>query len=150
MKKIILYFIALLVFAFCIPAIQAKAVTIPDGSSNIQPYTEGLIYSYYINVSNNNGSLNVNAKTSSNAVMKSIGLKNIKVEYSSDGINWATEKPLSDMLNSSSSEHRLNNYTVSVNGGYYYRISCIHYAKEKGLFGASQSEPNTSNSVWIS
>ena len=47
-------------------------------------------------------------------------------------------------------------YTVSkknlgtVPSGYYYRITCKHYAKENGVFGSSESISNTSNSVYIS
>ena len=91
----------------------------------------------------------MNGKTSSNDIMKSIGYTEIKIQYSSDGSNWHTEKQLSDLLKSSTSEYILSNYSASVQGGYFYRVTCKHYAKESGLFGNSQSISNTSNSVWI-
>lgn len=85
----------------------------------------------------------------SNNSMKSIGYKDISIEYSSDNVHWTEEKSIGDLLKSNSSSYYLNNYSVSVNGGYYYRVSLTHYAKESGLFGSSQSVPNTSESVWI-
>ncbi len=43
-----------------------------------------------------------------------------------------------------------NNLTLaSVTSGYYYRVTCSHYAKEKGLFGDSEKDDNTSNSVYV-
>lgn len=46
-----------------------------------------------------------------------------------------------------SSHNMLENYNTNIS--YYYRVSCTHYAKEKGLFGKSQSEDNVSDSVWV-
>lgn len=150
MNKILLSFGVVGVLAYCVPAMPTNAISILNsGNSIVQPYTEGLICSYELTISKYNSKLCLNVKTSSNDIMKSIGITNIKVQYSSDGVNWATEKTLSDMLKSSASEYLLNNYSVSIKGGYYYRISCTHYAKEKGLFGSSQSVENTSKSVWI-
>ena len=88
-------------------------------------------------------------KTQSNDSMKSIGFKNISIEYSSDGTNWREEKPIDDLLKSDSISYYLNSYSVSVKGGYYYRVKLNHYAKESGWFGSSQSVENTSNSIWI-
>lgn len=87
--------------------------------------------------------------TVSNSSMKSIGYTDISIEYSSDNVNWDEEKPLDNLLKSDSSSYYLNNYSVSVKGGYYYRVSLNHYAEKGGLFGSSQSVSNTSNSVWI-
>lgn len=153
MNKAILAVSVVGVLTYCVPTIQAGAVCTGNQptaySDDVQPRTAGLICSYNLAVSNSNGMLRMNVRTSSNDIMKSIGISNIKVQYSSDGINWSTEKTLSDMLKSSSSEYILNNYDISVKGGYYYRVTCNHYAKESGLFGSSQSLSNTSNSVWI-
>ena len=150
MNKILLSFGVAGVLAYCVPATSTNAISIPNyDNSTVQPYAAGLICSYDLSISNDSGSLCMNVKTSSNSIMKSIGITNVKIQYSSDGANWSTEKPLSDMLNTSSSGYLLNNHTISVNGGYYYRVTCTHYAKESGLFGSSQSVSNTSNSVWI-
>lgn len=81
--------------------------------------------------------------------MSKIGFKDIIVQRSSDNINWEDEVDVGDKLTTSASIYSLANYSVSVTGGYYYRVKCTHYAKEKGLLGGSQSVENTSNSVWV-
>ena len=140
------------VLIYSIPVMSAKAFTYENATvcnSEIQLYTEGLIYQYFISASSSNNKLVINGYTRSNESMKSIGIKDIVIQYSSDNKNWSKEKSLNDMLSSDSVNYHLNDYSVSVKGGYYYRISCTHYAKEKGLFGSSQSVENTSNSIWI-
>lgn len=150
-KKILTLGIA--AFILCgIPTMSANAAAVPDTqavSAEVQPKAKGLISTYRISVSHSGKTLYINGTTLSDSSMKSIGYKNVSVEYSSDGVKWYTEKSIGDLLKSDSLSYYLNNYTVLVQGGYYYRVSCTHYAKEKGLFGSSQSVDNTSNSVWI-
>lgn len=150
MNKILLSFGVAGVLAYCVPATSTNAISITNvGNSTVQPYAAGLISKYSISVSASNGKLCLNGYTVSSSQMKSIGFTDIKVQRSSDGVNWTKEKSLSDMLASSSNNKYINDYITSVHGGYYYRISCTHYAKESGLFGSSQSVSDTSNSVWI-
>ena len=112
--------------------------------------TVGLISKCSLSIVDSNKAIKLLGKTESNTVMKSIGYKDISIERSSDNIHWSEEKPIDDLLKSDSSSYYLNNYSVSVKGGYYYRVTLTHYAKESGLFGSSQSVSNTSNSVWVS
>lgn len=152
MKKTFLALGVAGVLTYSIPAMPVKAANncgTSTYSSEVQPYTAGLISRYKLSVTTSNGNLYLNGYTLSNSKMKSIGFKNIVIQRSSDGVNWVKEKNLSDILKSDY-EYYLDNYSVTVNGGYYYRVTCTHYAKESGLFGSSQSVDNTSNSVWIS
>lgn len=152
MNKALMIFGVAGILTYSIPTMPTKAIDINSQSTytdDVQPRTAGLIYRYDLSISTSDGNLIMNGKTSSNDTMKSIGYTEIKVQYSSDGSNWHTEENLSDLLKSSTSEYILSNYSVSVQGGYYYRVTCKHYAKESGLFGSSQSISNTSNSVWI-
>lgn len=140
------------ILMYSVPAMPVKAVSnisIQTFSTESSARTEGLIRKYSLSVSSSGKTLYINGSTASNNSMKSIGYKNVSVEYSSNGVKWYTEKSIGDLLKSDSLSYYLNNYAVSVKGGYYYRVSCTHYAKEKGLFGSSQSVDNTSNSVWI-
>lgn len=133
-------------------AIPANAVSYDDTTAytdEVEPRAEELISLYYLSVSKNNNSLSINAKIKCRTTMKSVGLKDIQIQRSSDNKNWSTEKSLDDMLVSSTDNYSISNYNVSVQGGYYYRVKCTHYAKEDKLFGSSQSKSNTSNSVWI-
>lgn len=81
--------------------------------------------------------------------MQTLGYTDITIEYSSDGNNWYQEKYVGNLLISDSSTYYLNNFAVTVKGGYYYRIRLNHYAEESGLFGSSQTIANISNTVWI-
>ncbi len=140
------------VLTYSVPTMPVKAISNSNTqtvSDSNQIKTAGLISRSYITVSTSSNKLCLNGTTQSNVNMKSIGFKEISIQYSSDGKNWYEEKSIDDILESSSSECSFNNYSISVNGGYYYRVSLTHYAKESGLFGSSQSVDNTSNSVWI-
>ncbi len=139
------------VLTYSIPTMPAKAFSNPNMqsvSTEEQERTAGLISNYNLYVSADNGAIILGGITRASISMKSIGYKDISIEYSSDNVNWKKEKSVDDLLKSGSSYY-LDNYSVSVKGGYYYRVSLNHYAKESGLFGSSQSVPNISNSIWI-
>ncbi len=153
MKKFFLSLSFAIIFAIGISAMPVQAVdnnnvTICDEHSDLLK-TVGLIKWYSLDVSTSEKILYINGATLSNSVLGEIGFKNVKVYYSSDGDSWYEEENIGDLLKSNSSNYHLNNYTVSVNGGYYYRVTCTHYAKESGWFGKSQSEDNISNIVWV-
>ena len=140
------------ILLYSVPPMPAKAISYTYTqavSTENQIRTAGLISSYYLNISKGDNCIYINGKTQGTDSMKSIGFKNISIEYSSDEVNWKEEKSLDNLLKSNSSSYYLNNYSVSVKGGYYYRVTLTHYAKESGLFGSSQSVENHSNSVWI-
>ena len=140
------------ILTYSVPTMPVKAISdirTQSVSENNQVRTAGLISNVELSISSSNKKIYINGTTASNTSMKSIGYKDIFVEYSSNGINWHKEKDLDDLLKSDSSSYYLNNYDVSVKGGYYYRVSLTHYAKESGWFGSSQSVENTSNSVWV-
>ena len=140
------------VLTYNVPVMSAKAISIPKNQTyteEIQPRTVGLISRYSLKASNSGGKLCLNGYTVSNATMQSIGYKNIVIEYSTDNSHWYVENDDIDDILKSGMSYYLNNYTFDVVGGYYYRVTCTHYAKESGLFGSSQSLSNTSNSVWI-
>ena len=141
------------ILIYSVPTMPVKAVSnthTQSVSENNQVRTAGLISRTYLEISSSNKNIYINGATEAQKDMKSIGYKDINIEYSSDGINWYTEKYIDKLLKSDGSSYYLNNYAVSVNGGYYYRVSLTHYAKESGWFGSSQSVENTSNSVWVS
>ncbi|MBE6842004.1 MAG: hypothetical protein E7510_04135 [Ruminococcus sp.] len=111
--------------------------------------TVGLITLHSLSVQCVNHELAITSRTISNAEMKKIGLKNIIIQQSSNNSTWSEYVTLDDML-VNDTKHELYNYTVDVTPGYYYRVKCDHYAKEKGLFFPDEeSISNTSNSVYI-
>lgn len=140
------------ILMYSVPTMPVKAISNQRTQQNLetnQTRTAGLISSYYLSISSGIKTLYINGETEASGNMKSIGYKDISIEYSSDGVNWKKEKPIDDLLKSDSSSYYLNSYAVSVKGGYYYRVSLTHYAKESGWFSSSQSVENISNSVWV-
>lgn len=151
MNKKALVFGVVGVLLYSVPSMPVKAISntyTQTVSTENQIRTAGLISNISLSITSGNKKIYLNGKTLSNNSMKSIGYKDISIEYSSDNVNWSEEKPIDDLLKSDSSNYYLNNYSVSVKGGYYYRVKLKHYAKVS-TFGSSQTVENTSNSVWI-
>ena len=141
----------ILIFCGVFPVQQTKASAIdeiPPCSDDELIDATGLIYQYHGSVTASGGNVAFTAWTSSRNVMSYIGFTNISVQRSSNGTTWTEEKTVSDILKANSSSHSLSNYPITVDGGYYYRIVCDHYADNGS--GTTQSVPHTTNSVWIS
>lgn len=127
--------------------VQAEEIEEPC-METVVPASEGLIYEYSLYVSDYNGSLCVIAKTKAPYKMEEIGIKDLTVQYSYDGSKWYDEWNAGDFLSYNAVNHNLSNYIISLEqSGCYYRVTCKHYAKES--FWKTQSDSNTSNSVWI-
>jgi hypothetical protein len=133
---------------------QASYVTdikVDETATNEMLCSAGLIFSYSLSCSSGTKTVYITAKTTGNEIMSKIGFKNIKIQRSSDGSNWTTEKTVSNQLADGKSTYSLERYAVTVNGGYYYRVVLDHYAKENTwLFPDEQSLTNTSSKVWVS
>ncbi len=143
---------------FCGMPVQVQASDI-NADSNVceqctaetaVPYADWLITTHTLSCSGSIKAVKITSKTYASSTMAKIGFKDIVIQRSSDEVNWSDEVDVGDMLKSSASTYSLANYSVPVEGGYYYRVSLTHYAKERGLFGKSQSVENVSNSVWVS
>lgn len=107
----------------------------------------GLITYAHLYISKEGTTLYITAETVSNSTMKSIGFKDIVVEYSTNNSDWDTYTNIGDVLNSSTNSCYMDDYSVPITNGYYYRVTLTHYAKETGWFGSSQSVSNISNVV---
>lgn len=153
MKKVILVLCAAMIFLANSTVIPANADYIPVNAvalSDAEIQATGLIFSYNLEVSNSDGQLCINGSTKAMTAMQSIGFKNIKIEQSSDNRTWKPyDYPIDDVLATEAYNCYITNKKISITKGYYYRVTCTHYAKATGLFGKSQSVSNTSNSVWI-
>lgn len=111
----------------------------------------GLIATYTLSCSAGNKTIYISCKENGTEKLAKIGLKNIKIQRSSDKINWTTEKTPSNQINEDAYSHCLDKYAVTVKGGYYYRVVADHYAKEDTWwFPDEQTIGDTSNVVWIS
>ncbi len=110
----------------------------------------GLIDLYSLGCSGDVQTIYITASTNGNEKMSEIGLKNIRIEKSSDEINWTTERTLSDMILENESVYNISKQGFSVEGDCYYRVTLEHYAKEDTRwFPKEQTVTNTSFSVYI-
>lgn len=116
---------------------------------NAVPYAAGLITNYALYCSSAKKAVKITGKTSASTTMAEVGFKNIVVQRSSDNENWTDEVDVGKIVEKSSTIGYLSDYTVAVEGGYYYRVKCNHYAKAYGLFGGSQSVENYTDGVWV-
>lgn len=107
---------------------------------------EKLIMYCSVSCSDTSGKLVVSGKTQGTERLDEIGICDITVMRSSDGKNWSTELKLGDITEEDSLLCVLDRYEVAVTGGFYYKVSCSHYAKKNSF---SQSIENTSAYVWI-
>lgn len=111
----------------------------------------GLIGTFSLSCSSGSKKIYINSSTSGNKKLAKIGVRNIKVQRSSDKKSWTTEKTPSDQINEDAPSHHLSDYSVTVKGGYYYRVVLEHYAKEDTWwFPDEEIISQTSNSVWVS
>ncbi len=106
---------------------------------------------YSLRISSGTNKVYISATTDGYDTMAKIGFKDIVIQRSSNGTSgWTDAVSLSDQLVTDSLYHYLDQYVVSVSGGYYYRVVLTHYAKEQGwFFPSSQSITNYSNVVWV-
>ncbi len=118
-------------------------------SESAEPFAAGLITDYALSCSGSAKKVCITARTKASETMAEVGFTNIVVQRSSDKNNWTTEVTVRNNIKENTASCYLNNYAVSVKGGYYYRVKCTHYAKENGWFADTQSIENTSSYVWI-
>ena len=126
---------------------MAAEEPIPKISEQIPEKTAGLITEKRLSISKQGSVLYIYGITKSDLTMKTIGFNSIVIEYSSDASNWYNYDTLSNIYNHDTSVCEINGLSQNVVNGYYYRVRLNHYAKEYGLFGNSQTEPNVSNVV---
>lgn len=131
--------------------LTVSASGLNEPNQNYSIYTAGLISFEILSISNNSNNITLTAQTVCTDEMKYVGLKDVVIEQSSDGVNWRKYKSIGDLLSENSTKYIANKLTLAtVTSGYYYRVTCSHYAKEKGLFGSSEKDDNISNSIYIS
>ena len=75
------------------------------------------------------GKVKINAKTQAVSNMKEIGFVDMKIQRSSDGDNWTDESVIGDNIVKNKKFYSLSGFTADIEGGYYYRVTCTHYAK---------------------
>jgi hypothetical protein len=133
--------------------VQMKAASVDNSVYEQYENAIGLIEKCSLRCSSDErGYLDITAKTQVSGKMKEVGLKNIVVQFSSDGVNWYDEYTYGDHTGNDTKYHNLNGLRLKVRGGYYYRISCVHFANGS-VYGddtvRTQTAVNTSSAVWV-
>lgn len=133
-------------------AAEIETAVVPTtASEEVQPLAAGLISVASLSCTKGTKTVYITATTTGNEEMSKIGFIDIKIQRSSDLTNWTTEKTVSDKIKEDATTYSLDKYAVTVQGGYYYRVTLTHYAKEQTwFFPDDQSVTNTSSYVWIS
>lgn len=94
----------------------------------------GLISSYYLLCVGGAKRITFCARTIGTEELAEIGIIDIDVQRSDDGVNgWTSYTSVPDLISTNATYNYVENYVVPVEPG-YYRIMLTHYAKEKGWF----------------
>lgn len=133
--------------------VQMNAVSVDNSYYEQYQKAIGLIEKCSVRCSSSaKGVLEITAKTQVSGKMNEVGFRNIVVQRSSDGRNWQDEVTVGDKTAKNTKYYNLDGYTVNVQGGYYYRAVCVHYANG-ALRGKSetytQTAENISSEVWV-
>ncbi|WP_303838090.1 hypothetical protein [Ruminococcus flavefaciens] len=133
--------------------VQMNAVSVDNSYYEQYQKAIGLIEKCSVRCSSSaKGVLEITAKTQVSGKMNEVGFRNIVVQRSSDGRNWHDEVTVGDKTAKNTKYYNLDGYTVNVQGGYYYRAVCVHYANG-ALRGKSetytQTAENISSEVWV-
>ncbi|MDD6083307.1 MAG: hypothetical protein PUB89_10800 [Oscillospiraceae bacterium] len=113
-------------------------------------YSVGLISNCSVSISVSGTDLYLSGFTYCTDTMKKVGITDIKIQRSTNNSSWSDYSPADDLIRENSTCYDESSVKIgSIVKGYYYRITCKHYAKEYGLFGKSESISNTSNSVYV-
>lgn len=107
---------------------------------------EKLIMYCSVSCSDTPGKLMISGKTQGTERLDEIGICDITVLRSSDGKNWISEFRIDNITKEDSPLCVLDRYEVTVTGGFYYKVSCSHYAKKNSF---SQNIENSSAYVWV-
>lgn len=127
-----------------------QAVVTAASSEEVMPLAAGLISSHSLICAAGTKTVYITATTTGSEEMSKIGFIDITIQRSSDLTNWTTEKTLSDKIKENATTYSLDKYAVSVQGGYYYRVTLTHYAKEQTwFFPDEQSVTSTSAYLWV-
>lgn len=161
MKKIISLFLVFCLAFGTIPLVLAEekpndfgpvssSDTYAEGLYNteIQPLATGLIQkgdlSIYLEA---NRTIRIVTKTTCTDFMDKVGFKDITLQRS-DGSSWTNVSVWSTYREND--QTYLYDHRVTVEGGYYYRVTLKHYA-EKGwwIFADTQEMYNETSALWV-
>jgi hypothetical protein len=156
MKKIFWGSLIAMVMIFNMSAFAISATTITYdavGQNNLEESETrayGLLGTSSLGFTVSGRKMSISGHTSATDVMAQVGVKNLKVQRSSNGTSgWTTEENLGNFLRDDAATHLLST-SYNVVGGYYYRLYATHYAKDYSWpFPKTESSDNWTNATYI-
>ena len=123
----------------CLLVVFASLATIPAYAQEQSTRASAYLSSYraYCTL-NSSTSITVFYQVVGTGIMDEIGAKKVKVQYSSDQVNWTTAKTFyqssySDMTDTNTGSHT-HTLTCTVPSGKYYRAYVEFYSEKDGGF----------------
>lgn len=147
------FILAAAVFAAPLPMLQAGNVHAGTVTEEDEKASVGLIEKCTLSCYSRNGTIFITFKTQLSGVMDEAGCINIVVQRSSDMKEWEDEFTIDDMITENTRHFAVSGHQEKVDGDFYYRVVCEHYAKGvpfNGTLTLVQTAENTSNVVRIS
>lgn len=115
-------------------------------NNSVQLYASGLISGYSLGINYNGSKLIVVGKTLGIVDVVKCGFKKVVIQRrASSTASWSDYLTYENLYSDSNMYVLSKNITVP--SGYYYRVTCKHYAKKNIL--STQTINNTSNIVYI-
>lgn len=131
-------------------AIETDTANTLSDENAVSVYAAGLISICTLSCEGGSKTVYINAAVYGTDTMSKIGFKNIRIQKLSNN-KWETEKTIPDQISGNSTCKLLSRYSVSVEGGNYYRVVIDNYAKENTWwFPDTQTVESISNTIWIS
>ena len=123
----------------CLLLVFASLATIPAYAQENSARASDYISSYRAYCTKNSStSLSVSFDIIGTRTMDKIGATTVKVQYSSDQVNWTTQKTFTSSTNSSMMDTNTGAHgtvlTCTVPSGKYYRAKVTFYAEKDGGF----------------
>lgn len=112
----------------------------------------GLIIKCSLSCSPTEGGISLTAKTQATGSISKVGILGVEIQRSDDCQNWTTVKNLGDLSAENTTKYIADGLTAEVSGGYYYRVTCTHFATGyvfRSSEEVTQKAVNTSRPVWI-
>lgn len=149
MKKALALMLSL-IFAFSVFLPSEMHVSADSSAENYDDNTDfiHLLSSYYLSLSSSSNKIYLTGSVSAYNVMNEIGFIDFEVQrsYSSAGSWSTTYYSISNQLAYNKKQKALDNYSLPVLGGYYYRVCFNAYAK---LNSDTETWWYESPAVWV-
>ncbi|MBQ8922076.1 MAG: hypothetical protein IJ060_07950 [Oscillospiraceae bacterium] len=151
-RKLFCFLFALCMMLVCIPSAPAFAEeSAPPEAEDEIVNSVGLISNTWRSISKGTKTIYLTAGTESASTMYRIGLTEMYVQRSANGTSgWSSEKFVGNNIDGNTDSSEIEDFPITVVGGYYYRVYLKHYARATSASNSLIEEiPKYSNVLWV-